>query len=70
MDDCEKNLNKAIEAERGRSGISKKVLSRRLGWGGGESNPNQRACQASLAGQQQKLIKFPRLLVSLMAGIL
>lgn len=35
MDDFEKNLNKAIEAERGRSGISKKVLSRRLGWGGG-----------------------------------
>ncbi len=38
MNDFAKNLNKAIEAERGRSGISKKVLSRRLGWGGGGAN--------------------------------
>lgn len=42
MDDFEKNLNKAIEAERGRSGISKKVLSRRLGWGANLTRLNAR----------------------------
>lgn len=42
MDDFEKNLNKAIEAQRGRLGISKKELSKRLGWGANLTRLNAR----------------------------
>ena len=42
MDDFETCLNKAVEAQRGRAGISKTELSRRLGWGVNLSRLNAR----------------------------
>lgn len=42
MDEFETSLNKAVEAQRGRAGISKKELSKRLGWGANLSRLNAR----------------------------